>query len=160
MYRIVPHLNSRRGFTLVELMIVVAIIGILASIATPNMMSMQHRTKRAEVPINAHAIAVAQEAYEAANDEYLEIADYYPRTTVDKSLVIWSTGSPFNLIGWQPDGMVRGMYKSELVGDYGFTVTAECDVDGNASNAVYLVEFDSREIQPLSEGWVTPDTIY
>ena len=45
-----------RGFTLIELMIVVAIIGILAAIAIPNFLSFQARARQSETKTNLKAI--------------------------------------------------------------------------------------------------------
>ncbi len=58
---------NHKGFTLIELMVVVVIIGILAAIALPNFLSMQDRAKEAEVKSNCHAIQLAVEGHKVLN---------------------------------------------------------------------------------------------
>jgi prepilin-type N-terminal cleavage/methylation domain-containing protein len=60
-----------RAFTLIELMIVVAIIGILASIAIPAYQRMTCRAKQSEAKACLKAIIVAEEAYRGEYDLYL-----------------------------------------------------------------------------------------
>ena len=63
-------IRSRRGFSLIELLIVVAIIGILAAIAVPNFLGAQIRAKVARVKTDIRAIAQAHEMYNLDRNTY------------------------------------------------------------------------------------------
>jgi len=61
-------MRREQGFTLVELMIVLVIIGVLASIAIPNIISMQARAKEGSTKSNMHTFQLAAEDYNVQND--------------------------------------------------------------------------------------------
>jgi len=62
--------RDQKGFTLIELMIVVAIIGILAAIAIPNFLRYQAKSRQAEARTNLGASFVSEVAYFGENARY------------------------------------------------------------------------------------------
>ena len=58
---------NKRGFTLVELMIVVVILGILAAITIPNFVTMVGRAREASTKKNMHLLQTATEDFAAVS---------------------------------------------------------------------------------------------
>jgi type IV pilus assembly protein PilA len=81
-------MRDRKGFTLIELMIVVAIIGILAAIAIPNFLKFQAKAKQSEAKTNLKAIYTAETGYYGENNTY----------------------NTFDAVNWQPVGAYRYAY--------------------------------------------------
>ena len=96
------RMHGKKGFTLIELMIVVAIIGILAAIAIPNFLKYQAKSKQSEAKVNLGAIGTSAESFRAEHDTY-EMTNpatnngVGPQTTADYSKVS-------NDLGWAPQG--------------------------------------------------------
>ncbi len=67
-------LRKQEGFTLIELMIVVAIIGILAAIAIPNFLQYQMKSRQSEAKTNLGAIKTSEVSWQGERGCYLAIA--------------------------------------------------------------------------------------
>ena len=64
------RIKGNQGFTLIELMIVVAIIGILAAIAIPNLMTYQAKARQSEAKVGLGGIFTTAVSYFAENGTY------------------------------------------------------------------------------------------
>jgi len=78
--------KGHKGFTLIELMIVVAIIGILASIAIPNFLAYQARARQAEARTDLGAVFVSETAFFGENNRFSDFATvgYSPTATSNR----------------------------------------------------------------------------
>ena len=123
--------NQAKGFTLIELMIVVAIIGILAAIAIPNFLRFQLRSKTGEAKANLAAIRTSEEGYFAEYAIY--VATPQNPAAVPTSLKApWVLGTTFDQLGWSPEGEVFFVYGVVAPAPFTqFSSGAQGDLDGD-----------------------------
>ncbi len=144
-----------KGFTLIELMIVVAIISFLAMIAVPNFTRYLAKAKRAEAYMNLSSIYAAQKVYWAEHGKYSD--------------VLFGDGG----IGWKPEGSFYYTYgfsgsegknyftgklktasshlNSAKVGEKGFVVVAAGDIYGDGKPDILTVD-EHNNITVVQDG--------
>ncbi len=69
-------LQKTKGFTLVELMVVIVIIGILAAVAIPKFLDASQKAKASEFPTQLTAIYTGQLAFQAERGSYVTVFQY------------------------------------------------------------------------------------
>lgn len=95
-------MKTKSGFTLIELMIVVAIISFLGMISMPSFTRYLAKAKRAEAYMQLHSLYAAQKAYWAENGNYSD-----------------TLRGP-NSVGWCPEGYSGGGANERFYYTYGF----------------------------------------
>jgi type IV pilus assembly protein PilA len=91
-------LRKQEGFTLIELMIVVAIIGILAAIAIPNFLQYQMKSRQSEAKTNLQAIKTSEVSFQAERGCYIsalaELGTTPPAPGTKSTPWTWGAGTP------------------------------------------------------------------
>ena len=124
-------MRNKKGFTLIELMIVVAIIGILAAIAVPNFLTFISKTRRSEAKYNLDGIYKAEISwfgeYNAFSNSFSTIR-WRPEGT--NFYYTYSVGSATEGKG---DSTPAGMPVSPGAGSQSFSACAWGNVDSDAT---------------------------
>ncbi len=104
------------GFTIIELMLVVAIIALLASIAGPGFRLSQAKSRRAEAYTNLATIARTEKSFQAERDFFFQVAlpmpdwDLYGGLGTNKMPWDAASQTAFDELGWVPLGGVIYSY--------------------------------------------------
>lgn len=169
--------RRRHGYTLIEIMIVVAIIGLLATVAVPAFVSQMQRSRTTEAFTVIAAIRGAQDAYFATFSRYCGPLDPNPATwAAPNTLQPFDAAAPgWDQLGVDPEGQLRFRYGvlagppgTTPAGGLGFNggehwyvIQAEGDLDGDGATVAFEAYSASSTIfvssgiggAYLAQGW-------
>ena len=137
-----------RGFTLIELMIVVAIIGILALIAIPNFMKFQAKAKQSEAKTNLKAFYTAAKANFAEYNTFACAMCNWSPEKGNKYNYWLAASTTYNSQGNTVDNGCAKPANSGAQSASAFTAGAAANIDSDATCDEWLMDNSNNLRQP------------
>ncbi|HET9931449.1 MAG TPA: type II secretion system protein [Polyangiaceae bacterium] len=131
--------KAQRGFTLTELMIVVTLVGILASVGIASFRKRVAASKTTEAASVVQAIRGAEEAFRSENQVYLNVSSvgaWYPSKGQGSTITTWEQKTHTDLAAWQR----LGARVTQPV-QFGYLVNA-----GRAGDALPALNIDDKSV--------------
>lgn len=122
--------HSRKGFTLIELMIVVVIIGILAALAIPRFMQATTKSKQSEAKQILKQIYTMQRAFRQENGNYTHQGD----------LNVVGVAYVFDSIGVEIGDNATYVYTMTTATQNAFLCTATANLDDDAAIDTWTID--------------------
>jgi len=137
-------LMNKYGFSLIELMVVVAIIALLAMVAVPNFNRFLAKAKRAEAYMNLSALYAAEKAYFAEHGKYSDVLS-------GEGGIGWKPEGNFNYTYGFSGSQGRNYFAGKLgsagahlsagrADGKGFVAVAAGDIDGDGEQDILTVD--------------------
>ena len=117
--------TREQGFTLIELMVVVVIIGVLAAIAMPNFVSMVDRAKESDLAENMHTFQLAIEDFAVRNTGQYPVGADAAAVQANLPAGVWPR-NPFTGVAdaptWGVNPAASGVFGANPVSTVGYTI--------------------------------------
>jgi prepilin-type N-terminal cleavage/methylation domain-containing protein len=156
-----PRAGGDSAFTLIELLIVVAIIAILAAIAVPNFLEAQTRSKVSRVKSDLRSVATGIESYRVDHNEYPEGTDNVNNMSPELVALFGPLAPGYYAMRTRGSGgLVAGLHFHTLTTPVAYIATMPDDTFAQVDGVP--VAFAYRNAKDTKDGWILtsvgPDT--